>query len=85
MCSSDLLRLTELGIEQWRQYLQGVKQMAEAAAASHAVLVAPSKESVMGPSYHPFAEGSGGPIQQLMAQPEAQSLKVVALLVGMLI
>ena len=68
------LRLTELGIEQWRQYLQGVKQMAEAAAAAHAVLVAPSKESVMGPSYHPFAEGSGGPIQQLMAQPEAQSI-----------
>ncbi|WP_353048353.1 hypothetical protein [Halomonas sp. ISL-56] len=68
------LRLTEAGVDQWQQYLQGVEQLADTARAAHAVLVAPSKESVMGPSYHPFAEGSNGPIQQLMALPEARNI-----------
>ena len=68
------LRLTEGGVEQWQQYFQAVEQLADSAEAAHAVLVAPSKESVMGPSYHPFTEGSNGPIQQLMALPEAHSI-----------
>lgn len=68
------LRLTEAGVDKWQQYLQGVEQLAEATEAAHAVLVAPSKESVMGPGYHPFAEGSNGPIQQLMALPEAHDI-----------
>ncbi|MBE0465000.1 MAG: alginate O-acetyltransferase AlgX-related protein [Halomonadaceae bacterium] len=68
------LRLTDEGISQWQKYLQGVTQIANSISAAHAVLVAPSKESVMGPHYHPFAEGSSGPIQQLLALPEARNI-----------
>ncbi|MDQ7733385.1 hypothetical protein QT231_11805 [Halomonas sp. SpR1] len=68
------LRLTEAGGEQWQQYLQGFEQLAESVEATHAMLVAPSKESVMGASYHPFAEGCSGPIQQLTALPEARNI-----------
>lgn len=68
------LRLTEAGGVQWQQYLQGFEQLAESAETTHAMLVAPSKESVMGSSYHPFAEGGSGPIQQLMALPEARNI-----------
>lgn len=68
------LRLTETGREQWREYLQGFEQLAESVGATHTLLVAPSKESVVGASYHPFVEGHCGPIQQLMALPEARNI-----------
>ncbi|MGO2264643.1 alginate O-acetyltransferase AlgX-related protein [Halomonas sp.] len=68
------LRLTPRGLSGWQRYLSAFYALAEKQKAASAVLVAPSKESVMGPGYHPYAEGAGGPIQQLLALPEAQVL-----------
>lgn len=65
------LLLTAEGVAAWQHYLQEVEQQANAQQAHHAVLIAPSKESVMGPRYHPVAEGSTGPILQLLQLPEA--------------
>ena len=63
------LRLTEEGINSWQAYLTGVGAIAQQWNARTAVLVAPSKESVMGPRYHPYTEGDGGPISQLLELP----------------
>lgn len=66
------LRLTESGIQEWQRYLIGVKAVAAQHRASMAMLVAPSKESVMGPRYHPDREGDSDPIRQLLALPESE-------------
>ncbi|MGP9737774.1 MULTISPECIES: alginate O-acetyltransferase AlgX-related protein [Halomonas] len=68
------LLLTDEGVKGWQRYLKDFRTLAEKHGADSAVLVAPAKESVMGPRYHPYAEGAGGPIQQLLALPEAQVL-----------
>ena len=60
------LRLTEEGLSSWQVYLAGLEAIAQQCKAKMAMLVAPSKESVMGPRYHPYKEGSGGPISQLL-------------------
>ena len=65
------LLLTDEGVAGWQQYLAGFHSLARQHDAREAVLVAPSKESVMGPRYHPFEEGKGGPISQLLSLPEA--------------
>lgn len=65
------LLLTAEGVGAWQHYLQEVERQASLQQAHYAVLVAPSKESVMGPRYHPVAEGNTGPILQLLALPEA--------------
>lgn len=64
------LRLTRQGLAGWQAYLNGFRALAEGVGARSALLVAPSKESVMGPRYHPREEGTGGPINQLLALPE---------------
>lgn len=66
------LLLTDEGVAGWQAYLAAFHALAKQHAAKEAVLVAPSKESVMGPRYHPFAEGKGGPISQLLSLPEAR-------------
>lgn len=66
------LRLTESGIQEWQRYLIGVKAVAAQHRANMAMLVAPSKESVMGPRYHPDREGESDPIRQLLALPESE-------------
>ncbi|XQU07689.1 hypothetical protein P4544_13875 [Halomonas sp. LY9] len=63
------LLLTEEGVGAWQHYLQEVERQAHVHQACYAVLVAPSKESVMGPRYHPYTEGDGGPISQLLGLP----------------
>ncbi|MGO3699076.1 alginate O-acetyltransferase AlgX-related protein [Halomonas sp. AOP1-B1-8] len=68
------LLLTDEGVKGWQRYFKDFYALAEKHGAASAVLVAPAKESVMGPRYHPYAEGAGGPIQQLLALPEAQVL-----------
>ncbi|WP_252107386.1 MULTISPECIES: hypothetical protein [unclassified Halomonas] len=65
------MRLTEQGLRQWQGYLQGFQALVKKHGATAALLIAPSKESVMGPRYHPLPEGEGGPIYQLLALPEA--------------
>ncbi|WP_155826416.1 hypothetical protein [Vreelandella zhanjiangensis] len=67
------LLLTDKGVEGWRSYLSAFHALAERHAARHALLVAPSKESVMGPRYHPYEEGISGPIHQLLSVPEASN------------
>lgn len=66
------LLLTPLGLNKWQSYLQALQEQASQQQAEYAILVAPSKESVMGPHYHPVADGAAGPIQQLLALPEAK-------------
>ncbi|MCS2609147.1 alginate O-acetyltransferase AlgX-related protein [Halomonas dongshanensis] len=68
------LRLTTAGLATWQAYLARFHAIAERVGARSAMLVAPSKESVMGPHYHPCDEGSGGPISQLLGLPEANQL-----------
>lgn len=66
------MHLTENGAAGWKTYLT---QSAELAASTPwALLVAPSKESVMGKRYHPRMEGMGGPMHQLLALPEASDV-----------
>lgn len=66
------MHLTENGTAGWRTYLT---QSAELAASTPwALLVAPSKESVMGKRYHPRVEGVGGPMNQVLALPEANAV-----------
>lgn len=65
------LLLTDEGVAGWQQYLAGFHSLARQHDAKEAVLVAPSKESVMGPRYHLFEEGKGGPVSQLLSLPEA--------------
>ncbi|MFG6668730.1 hypothetical protein ACGK9R_16710 [Halomonas sp. HNIBRBA4712] len=67
------MRLTEKGVTQWQRYLQGFASLALKHRAKTALLISPSKESVMGPCYHPMKEGLSGPIHQLLALPEASS------------
>ncbi|WP_447955846.1 alginate O-acetyltransferase AlgX-related protein [Vreelandella sp. EE7] len=65
------MRLTEEGLAHWQAYLKSFNELAKKHETKNALLVAPSKESVMGPRYHPFPEGEGGPVHQLLALPEA--------------
>lgn len=68
------LALTSAGIAAWQHYLTGLHQLAEQVGAKRAMLVAPSKESVMGPRYHPYPEGTGGPMHQVMSLAEASEV-----------
>lgn len=64
------MRLTSSGVEGWQAYLA---QTAEVAAQRPwALLVSPSKESVMGEAYHPRKEGDTGPMHQVLGLPMAQ-------------
>ncbi|MBP5980585.1 MAG: glycosyltransferase family 2 protein [Halomonas sp.] len=66
------MHLTENGTGGWKTYLT---QSAELAASTPwALLVAPSKESIMGKRYHPRVEGVGGPMHQVLALPEASNV-----------
>ncbi|WP_311065999.1 glycosyltransferase family 2 protein [Halomonas sp. DWK9] len=66
------MRLTPEGVEGWRQYLSQLVVTAE--SQPWALLVAPSKESVMGAHYHPFQEGASGPMHQVLVLEEAKEL-----------
>jgi len=66
------MRLTPEGVEGWRQYLSQLVVTAE--SQPWALLVAPSKESVMGALYHPFREGASGPMHQVLALEAAKEL-----------
>ena len=59
------MRLTKAGVEGWQAYLTQTAKVA--AKRPWALLVAPSKESVMGASYHPRKEGSNGPMHQVLS------------------
>ncbi|WP_244208623.1 alginate O-acetyltransferase AlgX-related protein [Vreelandella andesensis] len=58
------MRLTKAGIKGWDNYLHQLENAA--GNVPWALLVAPSKESVMGASYHPREEGVSGPMHQLL-------------------
>lgn len=64
--------LTRTGIKGWEAYLQQFEQVAR--HVPRALLVAPSKESVMGPSYHPQKEGRSGPMHQVLSLPAASDI-----------
>ncbi|MGO3058632.1 MAG: alginate O-acetyltransferase AlgX-related protein, partial [Halomonas sp.] len=64
--------LTKTGIEGWKGYLTQSAEVAD--NMPWALLVAPSKESVMGKRYHPREEGVGGPMHQVLALPEASDV-----------
>lgn len=66
------MQLTQAGVEGWQAYLRQL--VALASQVPWALLVAPSKESVMGEQYHPRQGGSSGPMQQVLALPEASEL-----------
>lgn len=68
------LCLTAAGLAGWQEYLAGGQTLAERQGIPWALLVAPSKESVMGGRYHPRQEGQGGPMSQVMALPEAAAV-----------
>ncbi|MCA0912779.1 alginate O-acetyltransferase AlgX-related protein [Marinobacter nauticus] len=65
------LRLTPEGLGQWKSYLSGLGRLAHESGAATAMLVAPSKESVLGEEYHPMAAGRLGPMDQILELPEA--------------
>lgn len=67
------LRLTDKGLDEWRCYLRGVDQLAKQQGIPWKMLIAPSKESVMGDAYHPY-EASDGPMSQLLSLSEAKSI-----------
>lgn len=58
------MRLTKSGLEGWDDYLHQLENVAD--GLPWALLVAPSKESVMGANYHPRQEGASGPMHQLL-------------------
>ncbi|HBP41103.1 MAG TPA: glycosyltransferase [Halomonas sp.] len=59
------MRLTQSGVDGWNDYLHQLETIAD--DEPWALLVAPSKESVMGASYHPRAEGVSGPMHQVLS------------------
>lgn len=59
------MRLTQEGLERWRGYLEQLNVSVGDLPCT--LLVAPSKESVMGASYHPRPEGSSGPMNQVLS------------------
>ncbi|PAU72990.1 glycosyltransferase family 2 protein [Vreelandella alkaliphila] len=59
------MRLTKAGIHGWDNYLHQLENVA--GELPWALLVAPSKESVMGASYHPREEGASGPMHQVLS------------------
>jgi hypothetical protein len=66
------MRLTKTGVEGWQAYLTQTAKVA--AKRPWALLVAPSKESVMGASYHPFKEGNNGPMHQVLSLAAAHDV-----------
>ncbi|WP_144984496.1 glycosyltransferase family 2 protein [Halomonas sp. C22] len=66
------MQLTQAGVEGWQAYLRQLSEVAGQVPC--ALLVAPSKESVMGEQYHPQQGGETGPMQQVLALPEAAEL-----------
>lgn len=68
------LRLTPAGVTAWQHYLSGAHDLAQRQRMAWALLVAPSKESVVGGQYHPRRGGQGGPMAQVMALPEAATV-----------
>jgi len=63
--------LTEYGIERWRAYFQGVAKIANDYGCRWSMLIAPAKESVMGPRYHTAVQDGKRPINQLLTLSEA--------------
>lgn len=66
------MRLTQAGLEGWKSYLSDMASVA--AQRPWALLVAPSKESVMGADYHPRKEGEGGPLHQVLGLAAAKDV-----------
>ncbi|WP_386083031.1 glycosyltransferase family 2 protein [Vreelandella sp. F11] len=58
------MRLTKAGVAGWQTYLTQTAKVA--GERPWALLVAPSKESVMGARYHPLREGNTGPMHQVL-------------------
>jgi len=65
------LLLTHQGLALWREYLSGLANIAQTQSITTALLIAPAKETVLGPMYHPFQAGNMGPVDQVLALPEA--------------
>lgn len=65
------MRLTDHGLATWKAYLQGLSRMAAAIDSPWTMLVAPAKEAVMGPRYHPLKQEGSQPVDQIMELPEA--------------
>lgn len=63
------MRLTPSGTEGWDDYLTQLARLA--GNTPWALLVAPSKESVMGAEYHPRQEGVTGPMLQVLGLESA--------------
>ncbi|MDT0500404.1 MULTISPECIES: glycosyltransferase family 2 protein [unclassified Halomonas] len=65
------VRLTDRGLAGWQAYLSGLARLASEIETPWSMLVAPAKETVMGPRYHPETQGACQPIDQLLALPES--------------
>lgn len=65
------LRLTPAGLGQWRDYFNGLDRLVREQNLAAAMLIAPSKEAVLGDLYHPMAPGKPGPVEQVLGLPDA--------------
>lgn len=68
------VRLTDGGLAGWQGYLRGLAGLAAENEIPWSMLVAPAKETVMGPRYHPEAQGACQPVDQLLALPESPGI-----------
>ncbi|TWU31997.1 alginate O-acetyltransferase AlgX-related protein [Novipirellula artificiosorum] len=60
------LRLSNRDLRSWRKYARGLKRLGRTVDSPVALLLSPTKESVVG-RYHPVATGQWGPMQQIAA------------------
>ncbi|MDV2858863.1 alginate O-acetyltransferase AlgX-related protein [Oceanimonas sp. CAM02] len=51
------IKLTEITLSRWSSYFHGMKELAKQHSSEYAMLIAPSKESVVGEKYHPQKKG----------------------------
>ncbi|MCO7233460.1 glycosyltransferase family 2 protein [Cobetia sp. Dlab-2-AX] len=65
------MHLTKYGIERWRGYFKGVAKIANDYGCRWSMLIAPAKETIMGPRYHTAVQDDKRPISQLLALSEA--------------
>lgn len=59
------VRLTPLSLNKWNLYFQEMETLAKKHSQHYAMLIAPSKESVVGAKYHPQKEGLS-PVTQVV-------------------
>ncbi|AWB35558.1 glycosyltransferase family 2 protein [Orrella marina] len=61
------MRLSTAGLTGWQDYFTEAGKLASKLGVPWALLIAPSKESILGNRYHPRKPGTAGPIDQVRA------------------